>query len=320
MSERSSNSQGYSHPPVFCDANQNDRWKTEVDAWTKITKLSKKQQGLAVALSFPDGSAVRDKVFIELEISQLDADDGIEKVLSFLGLTQKERQLDIGVDFTKKDTLLDQVSTSLLKFSVKQTVILHEKDTIICVKTEQTTTADTLIVGSSVNEWSDVEWKRDRPGLQQARGRGGRGRGRAAGRSFTTDNWRGNPLDAQGIRTRCRICGSTYHYARSCPERRAQRAFVTGSTQETLEDVSVEDPIMSSSYNYQVIDVKIEGLIGKSLNHSILDSACTSTVCGEDWLKCYLESLDDEKLSKVKEFPSKMGFRFGDGKTLMSTN
>lgn len=191
MSERSSNSQGYSNPPVFSDAKPYDRWKTEVSAWTKVTKLSKKQQGLAVALSFHDGSAVRDKVFSELEISQLDADDGMEKLLSFLdviflkdelvrayeawsdfdrylkrdnvsmeeyimeyrklysrvkkhgteisvpilafkmldwaGLTQKERQLVVtGIDFTKKDTLLDQISTSLLKFFGKQTVVSYE--------------------------------------------------------------------------------------------------------------------------------------------------------------------------------------------------
>lgn len=147
------------------------------------------------------------------------------------------------------------------------------------VKTEPTTTADTLIAGSSVNEWRDAEWKRDRPGLQQARGRG---RGRAAGRSFSANNWRGNHLDTQGKPTRCRICESTYHYARFCPERRAQRAFVTGSTQDTQEDVSVKDPVMSSSDNCQVMDVKVEGLVSESLNHAILDSACTSTVCGED--------------------------------------
>ncbi|KAK3880662.1 hypothetical protein Pcinc_014820 [Petrolisthes cinctipes] len=69
MSERSSNSHGYSNLPVFCDAKPYYRWKTEVGAWTKVIKLSKKQQGLTVALSFPDGSAVRDKVFNELEIS-----------------------------------------------------------------------------------------------------------------------------------------------------------------------------------------------------------------------------------------------------------
>ncbi|KAK3879310.1 hypothetical protein Pcinc_016095 [Petrolisthes cinctipes] len=71
ISERSSNSQGYSNTPVFCDAKPYDRWKTEVGAWTKVTKLSKKQQGLAVVLSLPDGSAVRDKVFNQLEISQV---------------------------------------------------------------------------------------------------------------------------------------------------------------------------------------------------------------------------------------------------------
>lgn len=84
MAEVPSHPQGYTNPLVFSASKPYDRWKIELEAWTKVTILSKKQQGLAVALSFPEGSQMRDKVFSELEMNELDADDGIEKLIGFL--------------------------------------------------------------------------------------------------------------------------------------------------------------------------------------------------------------------------------------------
>lgn len=34
-------------------------------------------------------------------------------------------------------------------------------------------------------------------------------------------------------------------------------------------------------------------------NCAVLDSACSSTVCGKTWLQTYLDSLDEEDRSKV---------------------
>ena len=59
-------------------------------------------------------------------------------------------------------------------------------------------------------------------------------------------------------------------------------------------------------------------LVSDSFNCAVLDSACSSTVCGEDWINCYLETLDKEHKKNVKTFKSKTWFKFGDGIKLQS--
>ena len=55
------------------------------------------------------------------------------------------------------------------------------------------------------------------------------------------------------------------------------------------------------------------GIMLESFNYAILDSACTSTVCGIDWLKSYTETLSEEEVNQIVEEDSKTSFRFGDG-------
>ena len=61
-----------------------------------------------------------------------------------------------------------------------------------------------------------------------------------------------------------------------------------------------------------------EGLLGETLGCAILDSGCTSTVCGETWLTTYLDTLSNNELNKVTEHSSNKHFRFGDGKIFKS--
>ena len=50
----------------------------------------------------------------------------------------------------------------------------------------------------------------------------------------------------------------------------------------------------------------------------MLDTACNKDVCGESWLSAYMDSLDEEMLSKVKKFPGYRTFKFGGGEKLKS--
>ena len=56
----------------------------------------------------------------------------------------------------------------------------------------------------------------------------------------------------------------------------------------------------------------------ETLNLAVLDSGCTKTVCGQEWLKCYIKSLCDDDRRKIQEFTSETNFKFGDGKVLAS--
>ena len=50
----------------------------------------------------------------------------------------------------------------------------------------------------------------------------------------------------------------------------------------------------------------------------VLDSACSSTVCGMTWLSYYIKSLDESDKDKVKLSFSQTIFKFGGGRQLKS--
>ena len=72
--------------PKFSSDKPYDRYKSEIEAWTEATDAEKKKHGLLVALSLPedDVSQIRDKVFAEIEIAKLKADDGLKTLTSYL--------------------------------------------------------------------------------------------------------------------------------------------------------------------------------------------------------------------------------------------
>ena len=46
-------------------------------------------------------------------------------------------------------------------------------------------------------------------------------------------------------------------------------------------------------------------------NCAVLDSACSSTVCGDSWINNYIQSLDKDDRQKVKQTDSQRVFKFG---------
>ena len=51
---------------------------------------------------------------------------------------------------------------------------------------------------------------------------------------------------------------------------------------------------------------------------TVLDSACSSTVCGQVWLETYLDSLSEDDHSKVMKNEGIKVFKFGGGTRLRS--
>ena len=98
------------------------------------------------------------------------------------------------------------------------------------------------------------------------------------------------------------ICDSIFHWARDCLHR--------SETHDELPKVQL--------CSEEIHDCYIEQFVEESLNSLILDSGCTKTVRGKNWLNCFKESLNNEDLISVKEFDSKLKFKFGDGKVVDS--
>ena len=61
----------------------------------------------------------------------------------------------------------------------------------------------------------------------------------------------------------------------------------------------------------------MQNFLGETLILAVLDSGCTKTVCGEEWLKCYVDSLSEEK-KQQKVLNLIQSFKFGDGKIVTS--
>ena len=51
---------------------------------------------------------------------------------------------------------------------------------------------------------------------------------------------------------------------------------------------------------------------------AVLDSGCTKNVCGETWLNCYLETLNEDEVKYVTTIASNASFKFGSGEAIQS--
>ena len=59
-------------------------WKKEVEAWATVTELSLDKQAIAVALSLPQDERIKEKVFGELTLDELNSENGLSILFSFL--------------------------------------------------------------------------------------------------------------------------------------------------------------------------------------------------------------------------------------------
>ena len=75
------------NPPDFAKCKSYERYKQELQAWAKVTEVAKKKQGIAIALSLPedgeDQYGIREKVFEQIDIDELETEDGLKTLIAF---------------------------------------------------------------------------------------------------------------------------------------------------------------------------------------------------------------------------------------------
>ena len=132
--------------------------------------------------------------------------------------------------------------------------------------------------------------------------RGNRGRGRGNSnyrrRGGSDDKGIMNPVDREGNVTRCRVCDSKFHWHQDC----------------TVKQKGPDKITLFQAKDIDNEETKI--FVGETLNCAVLDSGCSQTVCGKNWLRCFEESLDDGE--KIDEKPSHATFKFGNGGPVQS--
>lgn len=108
-----------------------------------------------------------------------------------------------------------------------------------------------------------------------------------------------NPKDRWGNVSRCAVCDSKYHWVADCPHKHA------------AEEKS--DAVHVTLYTDNG-GTAMEDCYGIA----ILDSGCSSSVCGQEWYDCYVAALDDAQKKAIKISPSNRSFKFGDGNVIRS--
>ncbi|KAK4294458.1 hypothetical protein Pmani_032911 [Petrolisthes manimaculis] len=116
--------------PAFGGDKNYDRWKQELKAWKFVTNIGKKKQAMAVALSFPEGSEVRSKIFEEVNIDELMNDDGMNVLLQHLDKWYQKDEMSAAYEaWTRFDTFTkvneDAMEKYILEF-VKRNAVLEK--------------------------------------------------------------------------------------------------------------------------------------------------------------------------------------------------
>lgn len=131
-----------------------------------------------------------------------------------------------------------------------------------------------------------------------------------------------NPLGKDGKPMLCKSCGSFRHFVGKCPDSHENKSGNVFITEE------VEDGSESECYNVQDIDrfvlftsesEELSKFTGEAINSAALDTCCTTSVAGENWLRIYLESLPPHSQKLVQgPLPGGKMFKFGNEGVLKS--
>ena len=89
-----------------------------------------------------------------------------------------------------------------------------------------------------------------------------------------------NPKDVDGNPMTCHGCGSYRHFIGKCPHSHENISKNQANISETTEKV-----VLFTGYHKG----EIQRLGEEAINCAVLDTACTSIVCGKRWLQYFLE-------------------------------
>lgn len=126
-----------------------------------------------------------------------------------------------------------------------------------------------------------------------------------------------NPVDSQGRVSRCVICDSCYHWARNCPHSYENLENTNNKCENNENNIHLS--LFNGYTDNQEGNLKIKNLMKESDCCAVLDTGCSSTVCGIQWLQNYLGALTEYQKSLIVEKESSSSFTFGGGLTFPSS-
>ena len=247
------------------------------------------------------------------------------KLLRKANITSNERLLVLtGMNYTEKNQLYEQAKRSLTKFKGQQGGSDRASAPVVKLEPAYITVSDheeaLVAAGYSVRPpprynnsyrgYHDNSYRGYHDGRNWGRGGGSSYRGRGGG-TQTHGGRNVNPPGPDGKPIRCRACGSYRHVVAKCPdswENLKSVNIVNSDTEKAGEQVTL---YTGNHDNLHELTRDARGCV-------VLDSACSSTVCGEEWMNQYIDQLDDVQYSKVIKSPGTKLFKFGGGERLHS--
>ena len=246
-----------------------------------------------------------------------------------MNISNEEQMLvKSGIDYSKRETMYEQTKASLKKFksdcnaSATNSFNIKTESVNIAYPRGRGGTRFTNKRGSFYSQrgsYSNVQNQRPfQSDYGKFRGKqnyhSGEKSGSNRGRRPQTrgfDSRPTNPTGPDGTIMRCIACDSILHLLKDCPH------SYENSNSTLYVDEAQYDEEAFCLYTGQNIDEMVM-LSTEAQNCAVLDSACSSTVCGKEWLNGYLNSLDENKLSNVEKTVSQKSFKFGGGTRLPS--
>ena len=344
--------------PRYKSGSTYEHFKREISAWRLVTELKPEKQGIVVALSLPedDHLKIKEKVFEEIKVEDLNKDGGLDTLIAFLDKHLGRDDLEVALekfedfeDYSRKSD--ESISQYIANFDQKYSRIRAENITLPpeilafkLLRRAGISRSEKLLVLTGMNYTEkDGLFDQARKSLRKFVGEGSAGGGKDVlgldeaikvepafiAETRAAGGWRGgfgagprgrlrgggerpmNPLGRDGQPMTCKCCGSFRHFLRDCPD---SWENTRKGKPSNFNKPKEEDAVFFTGCSEQDMTV----FISEAYNCAVLDSACSSTVCGEKWLETFLETLSEGERRAVQRHSSSRIFKFGGGTRLHS--
>ena len=226
------------------------------------------------------------------------------KLLRKANISKEEIMLVLtGMIYSNRATLYDEAKQSLKKF--KGDIAEGSANSSSSIKLEPAFLAEheeALLAAGYI--------KQNRGGRS---GKGAYSRGNQRGRAQQSSK-KINPTGTDSKTLTCKYCGSFRHLVANCQHTKETMAKVHITETSPKDEQEDEHVVLFTGYDKR----EIAQLGIDARNCAVLDSACSSTVCGETWLENYLNSMNPQDRRKMKHTVGQKTFKFGGGEIMRS--